>query len=293
RLQRAITIPGNALGRPSQQSGKRVARYARTRLKLGRHRAGTQYGDAHAARLELLIERLAEREDVGFRRIIDRHSGTRQEGGDRGHVENAALAAFQAVDEREGERGERTNIDVDHGELLSAVELVGDPEQAEAGIVDDDLGLQPEPGQCLANITHGVDPRHIGAQNRRARSPLGGNGIGKRVERLLASRDENDFVTVRGKLMGKRGPDAGRSARDHGDGTLVQSHGDADPRWLATRWPSSIRSREEMPRRSAARQIRLLSNSLTRPSAYTISHIISTTRRRPSSSSERLIRLVK
>src|SRR5262249_1458282 len=143
------------------------------------------------------------------------------------------------------------------------------------------------------DIARGVDPRHIRAQNRRPGAPLGGNGIGERVERLLASRDQNDFVTVRGKLMGKRRPDAGRSARDHGNRTLIQGHGNADPRWLATRWPSSIRSREEMPRRSAARQIRLLSNSLTRPSAYTISHIISTTRRRPSSSSERLIRLVK
>ena len=55
-----------------------------------------------------------------------------------------------------------------------------------------------------------------------------------------------------------------------------------------TRSRSAIRSPCETPSRSAARQIKLSSNSVTTPSVKAICHIISTMRARPASSSERL-----
>jgi hypothetical protein len=73
--------------------------------------------------------------------MIDGHAGSRQEAGDRGDVEDAATMALQAVDEGERQVGQSPHIDVDHAELLGAVEVDGAADQAEAGIVDDDVGL--------------------------------------------------------------------------------------------------------------------------------------------------------
>src|SRR5262249_36758032 len=93
------------------------------------------------------------------------------------------------------------------------------------------------------------------------------NGVRQRGERLLAPRDQNDFVAVGGKLVGERGADSRRRAGNQRDGAFLLGHVGARPRRLATRWPSSMRSRAEVPRRSATRQIRLLSKSSQRPSA--------------------------
>src|SRR5262249_41428268 len=143
-FQRTITVAGDALGRPRQQSGKRVCGNTRARLKLGWHRSRAENGYPHAARFQFLIERLAERDYKSLAGIIDRHTGPRQEAGDRSDIENAALAAFQAVNEGERKSGQRAHVDVDHGELLRAVERVGPPEQTEPGVVDDDFRLETE-----------------------------------------------------------------------------------------------------------------------------------------------------
>ena len=148
-----------------------------------------------------------------------------------------------------------------------AVELVGRSQQAEAGIVDDDVGLEPAPGERLADIARRIDARDVHAQHGRPRLAFGGNGVGERGQRLLAPRDQHELVAMAGKFVRQRRPDAGGRAGDDGDGAFLLGHAWPPSRRPATRARSSIRSREEMPSRSAARQIRLLSNSLTWPSA--------------------------
>ena len=164
------------------------------------------------------------------------------------------------------ERSVSAHVKVDHRELLAAVERVGGSEQAEARVVDDHVRLEAAPVERLSDGLRGIGAREVGRQNGRPPRALPRNGVRQRGERLFTPRDQNDVVTVGGELVGERGADPGRRAGDQGDGALLLGHG-AIPRRLATRWPNSMRSRDEMPRRSATRQIRLLSKSSTRPSA--------------------------
>src|SRR5262249_4225733 len=97
----AVAVYRHLLGRARENPRKRGVAHARARLKFGRHRARTKHGHAHALRLELAMQRLAEREHIGFAGVIDRHARTGHEGRDRGDVEDAATAALETVDEGE------------------------------------------------------------------------------------------------------------------------------------------------------------------------------------------------
>src|SRR5258705_86943 len=92
RIQPAIAVSRPLLGGARENARKSVGGEARTRLKLGRHRAWAKHGHPHALGLELLVKRLAEREHIGLAGVVDRHAGAGHEGRDRRHIENAALA---------------------------------------------------------------------------------------------------------------------------------------------------------------------------------------------------------
>src|SRR5260221_9010463 len=131
----------------------------------------------------------------------------------------------------------------------------------------DYVSLEAALNQRRENRLCRIEAREIRAQNRRPRPARRRNGVGQRAERLLAPRDQDKFVSVGGKLVCQRRADPRRRARDQRNWALLLRHVRAVPPLLATRCPSSIRSRDEMPSRSAARQIRLLSKSSTCPSA--------------------------
>ncbi len=119
------------------------------------------------------------------------------------------------------------------------------------------------PRRCADRVARAADRRR-----RRA----AGAGRGRRSRRRgrragLAARDQHELVAILGEHARERRPDAGRCAGDQRDGTHRLAHGPSVPRPFATRWRSAIRSRDDTPSRSAARQIRLSSNSVTRPSA--------------------------
>ena len=213
------------------------------------------------------MQRLAEGDHIGLGGVIDRHAGAGQEAGHRSHVENAALAALERVDEREGEIGQRAHVEVDHRELRGTVEPVRGSDEAKTGIVDDRIRLQSAPGERLADLLRRIDGRDVQRQNGRPGAALGRNGVRKRNKLGLAPGNQHHLVAFGGELMRERRPDPGRRAGDQRDGAFLRAHAGSVPRRLATPCPSSIRSRDEMPRRSAARQIRLLSKSLIRPSA--------------------------
>ena len=60
-----------------------------------------QRGDPPPQSRQLVMQRLGEREHVGFAGVVDGHPRTGQESRDRGDVEDAAAVAGQAVDESE------------------------------------------------------------------------------------------------------------------------------------------------------------------------------------------------
>ena len=135
------------------------------------------------------MQRLAERKHIGFAGVIDRHAGTGHECRDGGDVEDAAAPAFEAVDEAEREFGERAHVDVDHGELLGAVEGIRRAEEAEARIVDDHVRLDAAALEGGGDRLRGIVAPEICGQNRRPRHALPCNGVRQRIERLLASCD--------------------------------------------------------------------------------------------------------
>ena len=72
--------------------------------------------------------------------------------------------AREAVDEGERQLGQRPHVEVDHRQLLGAVELGGAADQAEAGIVDDVLRLERRARQALRRCGA---PRSAGRDRRR------------------------------------------------------------------------------------------------------------------------------
>jgi hypothetical protein len=89
---------------------------------------------------------------------------------------------------------------------------------AEAGIVDQDLDIEPE---SRDRGLHGVAARllaEVGGDH------LGADAVGLRQLRgefaqpLLATGDEDDAVTALGKLAGNRGADARRGSGDERGG---------------------------------------------------------------------------
>src|SRR5439155_8329922 len=121
------------LGGARKKGRKEVAAHSGARLKLRRHRAGTKHGDAHASRFKLLMERFTEGDHISLAGVIDRHARAGQKAGGRGDIEYPAFSTFEAVDKSQREVGERAHIQVYHGELRCAIELVGRSEQPEAG----------------------------------------------------------------------------------------------------------------------------------------------------------------
>jgi hypothetical protein len=73
------------------------------------------------------MQRLGEREHVGFAGVVDGHPRTGQESRDRGDVEDAAAVAGQAVDESERRLVERVHIEIEHGVLLVAIKPIACP----------------------------------------------------------------------------------------------------------------------------------------------------------------------
>ncbi len=179
------------------------------------------------------------------------------------------LRRFKAVDEGERQLGQRAHVEIDHRELLGAIERRRRPEQAEARIVDDDLRLDAVPS-ASRDLARRIP--------RRCRSSAATSGRGGRRSRQSRRRAHRAAARAAPpapprarwrRTRGRARADAGRRTGDQRDRALAARPRSRrfGPSRFATRWRSSMRSRAEMPSRSAARQIRLSSNSVTRPSA--------------------------
>ena len=120
--------------------------------------------------------------------------GSRQETGHRSDIENAAALARQAVDKGERQISERADIEVDHRQLLGAVERSGAADEAEAGIVDHDIAARkpcavsasPISRVAVAALQVGDDHQRPGAAGRR-------DLIGQRAQAILAPRHQRQL----------------------------------------------------------------------------------------------------
>ena len=93
-------------------------------------------------RLQLLVQRLGQRQDERLGREIDRHLRTGLECRGRGDVEDRArFAPDHSRSDRAAEVGQRPDIEVDHLPLAPGIELGKAADQPEAGIVDEQFDL--------------------------------------------------------------------------------------------------------------------------------------------------------
>ena len=122
-----------------------------------------------------------------------------------------------AVDPAQREIGQRTYIEVDHGQLLAAIESGRLAMKCKACIVDDDRGLKPAPEQFVRNARRRIGALqvlrdHDGFVFRRNRD-LGC----EQGHFLLAACNEGDLVAVAGEHARQRRADADRSAGNDRD----------------------------------------------------------------------------
>ena len=136
---------------------------------------------------------------------------------------------------REGEReiGQRAHVEIDHGELLGAVERAAAPIRPKPALLTTISGSRSRAASCLGDVVRraraarGPPAERAGAAGPRC------DRVGQRRERLLAPRHQNELVAVGGKPMCERGADAGRRAGDQRDGRRSARHGSSVPRWPA------------------------------------------------------------
>src|SRR5438105_4357034 len=125
----------DAVGIVSNEGREIVSGDASARLERGRYRSWADHGDPHALRCKLAVERLAKREHIGLASIVDRHAGPRKQPGDRGDIDDSAAVAGEALDKAQRQIGKRTDIELDHGELLATVEIRSENAQAKFRLV--------------------------------------------------------------------------------------------------------------------------------------------------------------
>ncbi len=158
--------------------------------------------------------------------------------------------------------------------LLGTILRFGRADQAEAGIVDDELRLETVAGKSLIDIVAGIGPLQIERQNQRTRISGRSQLVGQRLQPPGAARDQHQRMSVTRKDHRQLAADAGRRAGDDGNGSphgppVRAGNGRPSPLLsaAATARRSSSRSRCDMPSRSEARHMTLSSNSFMRPSA--------------------------
>ena len=121
--------------------------------------------------------------------------------------------ATQAVDEGERQFGKDTDIEVDHGELLGAIELRRCSEQAKARIVHDILRLQPLRGEFRGNPLRRVIAQKIERQHVRPRLAFRGDLVGNFGKPLFTPGNQDQMMAVLCENARKCRTNAGRCSR--------------------------------------------------------------------------------
>jgi hypothetical protein len=124
---------------------------------------------------------------------------------------------LQRGDERKRQIGERPHVEIDHRELFLEIDLGRRAGQAEAGVVDHDVGLDVVHGQQIADAIDRVGLPKIDRHHQWALVAERRDRVGKLGEAILPARDQDELMAMLGEDASERGADAGRSAGDQRD----------------------------------------------------------------------------
>ena len=186
---------------------------------------------------------------------------------DRGDVENAAAMPREAVDESERQLGERPHVEIDHRELVVAVELGRCAGETKTRIVDDVVWLDAVRRERRGDAA----PPHRAARDRAA-APVGRGRPAAAISSASASSRSSRRATstsscpcsAKTRASSAPMPDEAPVIERH------RPHGSARRHRRLSRQcagAASMRSRGDTPSRSAARHNRLSSSSSRWPSA--------------------------
>ena len=128
------------------------------------------------------------------------------------------MMAGETLDEAQRQVSERANVEIDHCELLRAVEACRRAAQAEAGVVDEDGRIETARGERAGKLVRPARLGKIDRQQLRGSPAGGGNPFRHSLEPIEAPRHQHGCVPVCGKYAGERLADTGRRAGDHGHG---------------------------------------------------------------------------
>jgi len=154
-------------------------------------------------------------------------------------------------------------------------------------IVDENRDARAGLGESADGLVHGIPLDEVLDDDERPGAPRGRDLVGQRLELWTGPGHERKIMTVSRKNPREIGANAARRTCDQSNIAhdllysfeLTVPHGPspASVGWAvpAAFWRSKTRSRVETPRSSATLHTTFSSNSVTTPSAKTISHIIS------------------
>ena len=219
------------LGRHPEDAGELFLRLlnAGNLRELGPHRAGTDCRQGHPSPLQLLVHRLAEAEHEGLRRRVRGGARNRLEGGGRGDVDHRASTARdhrRQVARLEVEQ--RLAVESKHRDEPLPVEVEHRFRSPEAGVVDQDLDLEPEALDLRDQPLAGGLVAEVGGDRLGAHPVVPAQLAGQRAKALLTPRHQGDAVPARCQLARDRLADPGGGARDQRGcrlGGLRERHG--------------------------------------------------------------------
>lgn len=186
-------------------------------VHLGLDPAGTDGVDANVAGAPLDGERTGEADEAMLGGVVGGAVGDAGEPGDRGDVDDASLPLLkhegaEALGKEEG--GDQ--VDLEHAAEGGGFDAFGGCDEADAGVVDEDIGAAPA-------LTNDLDTARnegfVGDIAEELFAVGGGNDMGTRL-----AIDESESVAGFGEEFRGAAADTLRGSGDDGDGHGLLSH---------------------------------------------------------------------
>ena len=162
--------------------------------ELGRRRARKDCLDTKALVGQLVLERVAQSEDVGFRRAVDAVQRLWRDTHDGGDIyECASPSCDEGGRRRVAQTRQGGDVQRDHGVHLVDVGLEERSDRPDTGVVDQhvDAGVIPQPGLDAGEVGLVVE---VGNERLDRNACLGLEPCGDVRQPLLVSRHENQVV---------------------------------------------------------------------------------------------------
>ena len=183
--------------------------------EAGVDRAGTQRRGRDARPAQLAGEALGVRQHERLAGAVPRLAGQGLERRRAGDVEDGAAAALDhARQETAAQVDDGDDVDLDHLHLVLGRRPRDRSEGGEAGVVDEHVGGEAEPGDPVEQPGTRRPVGEVGGEHGGA-AALGGDLLGQRLELVGGAGDQGDVVAATDELARDLGADALRGAGDH------------------------------------------------------------------------------